>query len=113
MSLYSGAGGNVASITPEEIQAALRRLKSGGGTQPSTSNLGSQQISAASNNQWWDFLNVFPDEKESSVPGRPIGQKATLNGKPVVWDGDNWVPDKEKQEDLATGFAMGAAALHL
>ena len=42
MSLYSGAGGNVASITPEEIQAALRRLKSGGGTQPSTSNLGSQ-----------------------------------------------------------------------
>ena len=110
MSLYSGAGGNVASITPEEIQAALRRLKSGGGTQPATSNLGSQQISQASNNQWWDFLNVFPDEKESSVPGRPIGQKATLNGKPVVWDGDNWVPDKEKQEDLATGFAMGAAA---
>ena len=40
--------------------------------------------------------------RRTSVPGRPIGQKATLNGKPVVWDGDNWVPDKEKQEDLAT-----------
>ena len=112
MSLYSGAGGNRASITPEEIQAALKRLKSGGGAAPSTSNLGTQPVQQASNNQWWDFLNVFPDgeKKESSVPGRPIGQKATLNGKPVVWDGDNWVPDEERQQDLATGFAMGAAA---
>ncbi len=28
----------------------------------------------------------------SNVPGRPVGQKATLNGKPVVWDGTSWVP---------------------
>ena len=68
------------------------------------------QTSPSGNNQWWDFLNVFPDEKESSVPGRPIGQKATLHGKPVVWDGDKWVPDKEKEQDLATGFALGATA---
>ena len=50
----------------------------------------------STNNQWWDFLNLFPDQKESSVPGRPVGQKATLMGKPVVWDGDNWIPDQEK-----------------
>lgn len=29
----------------------------------------------------------------NTVPGRPIGQKATLNGQPVVWDGQNWIPD--------------------
>ena len=28
----------------------------------------------------------------SNVPGRPVGQKATLNGKPVVWDGTAWIP---------------------
>ena len=30
--------------------------------------------------------------KVTTVPGRPIGQKATLGGKPVVWDGTNWIP---------------------
>ena len=33
----------------------------------------------------------------NTVPGRPIGQKATLNGQPVVWDGRSWIPDPQAQ----------------
>ena len=49
------------------------------------------------NNQWWDPLDVFPNEQqqENTVPERPIGQKATLNGEPVVWDGKEWIPDTQ------------------
>lgn len=49
------------------------------------------------NNQWWDPLDVFPNQQqqENTVPERPIGQKATLNGEPVVWDGKEWVPDTQ------------------
>ena len=30
------------------------------------------------------------------LPFRKIGQPATLNGKPVKWDGEKWIPDEEK-----------------
>ena len=30
----------------------------------------------------------------STVPGRPVGQQAVVNGKPVAWDGYNWKPSK-------------------
>jgi len=66
--------------------------------------------SSTGNNQWWDFLNVFPDE-ENTVPERPIGQKATLNGKPVIWNGKSWVPAQAPEAPAAVPVATGLAAL--
>jgi murein DD-endopeptidase MepM/ murein hydrolase activator NlpD/uncharacterized protein YqgC (DUF456 family) len=54
-----------------------------------------------------------PTGQANTVPGRPIGQKATLNGQPVVWDGRNWIPDTKTsvQLDPMAALLKGVLAL--
>jgi tape measure domain-containing protein len=54
---------------------------------------------------------VGPQQGPNRVPGRPIGQKAIERGLPVVWDGNDYVPDPSAQKPAtAAAAAAGPAA---
>ncbi len=53
---------------------------------------------------------VGPQQGPNRVPGRPIGQKAIERGLPVVWDGNDYVPDPSAQKPATAAAAAGPAA---
>jgi hypothetical protein len=43
-----------------------------------------------------EFLKKNVPKPKNIEPPRKVGQKATLKGKPVVWDGEKWIPDQQE-----------------
>ena len=50
-----------------------------------------------------EFLKKnVPKPKDVNIkPDRKVGQKATLKGKPVKWDGEKWIPDVPPEQKVS------------
>lgn len=96
-SLYSGKGSNYAPAAhTQKIRAMLQQMRGGGSVSPSsvttvTTPAVQPKTSFIAESQQYEAPGINPATGKFT----PVGQKATLEGKPVIWDGTTWQPDPE------------------
>ena len=86
-SYYAGDGRNKAGISVAETKAALAAMGAPGMTPPAAS------ITRETVTPITSFVTET-DQYKAPI-SRAVGQKAILEGKPVIWDGAKWIPDPE------------------
>ena len=89
-SYYAGDGRNKAGISVAETKAALAAMGAPEGALPPSTTTPLVQPKTS-------FAVDLDTSTINRATGKytPVGQKATLEGKPVIWDGTTWQPDPE------------------
>ena len=85
-SYYAGVGSNKAHITPKMMYEAMSKVTGAKLTPPPGATTPAVQPRTSF---------VTESEQYKAPVSRAVGQKAILEGKPVIWDGTTWQPDPE------------------
>ena len=88
--------GDEAGIIDSGKSARSGITFSRGKTSTPTGNTGSGKASGSDTTVVQPQTSFVTDTAQFQAPvSRAVGQKATLEGKPVIWDGTTWQPDPE------------------
>ena len=93
-SLYSGVGENYAhAVHTDQVRSMLQQMRGGGSVSPSSVTT----VTTPAVQPKTSFTVDLNTSTINADTGKytPVGQKATLQGKPVIWDGTTWQPDPE------------------
>jgi hypothetical protein len=91
----SGAIGERDFKKSREVEAIVKQAITG----QITSADGKTQVWDAKNQSW---VAGTPGNAPAGQSQRRVGQEATLNGKPVVWDGNKWSPKRDSGGNILT-----------